>query len=140
MNQTQRSNYLEALGVPDFLYAEMTHAVAVITPKIKTQCLIIETQGVHSFCQAGDSKVFLFKMLSAIGLKESDFHCINIQANDLSAALEKYNAKAVLLMNSDLKSSSAQHFIAHHPSQILTNELFKREAWEVLKKLQACLK
>jgi uracil-DNA glycosylase len=27
------------------------------------------------------------------------------------------------------------HFSTHHPSEILVNETFKREAWEVLKQL-----
>jgi hypothetical protein len=27
------------------------------------------------------------------------------------------------------------HFFTHHPSEILVNETFKREAWEVLKQL-----
>ncbi len=43
-------------------------------------------------------------------------------------------------MSKDLKSSSAHHFIAHHPSEILVNEQLKRETWEILKKIKACLK
>lgn len=139
MNQAQRNHYLEAFAVPDFLYAEAINATETV-PKINTQCLLVETQSSDSFCQAGATETFLFKMLGAIGLKKSDVHCVNIEENALNTTLEKYNAKTVLLMNSDLKPSSAQHFVTHHPSQILTNESFKREAWEVLKKVQVCLK
>ncbi|MBA5248875.1 MAG: hypothetical protein FE834_04990 [Gammaproteobacteria bacterium] len=148
MSQAQRNDYLEALGVPDFLYLEQsstadtanTANVATTTPKINTQCLVIETQNAHSFCQAGNTQVFLFKMLGAIGLKTADIQCVSIQADALTATLEKYNAKTVLLMSAALKSSLPQHFSTHHPSAILTNESFKREAWEVLKKVQLCLK
>lgn len=140
MNQMQRNDYLEAFEVPDFLYTRMDNVVATTTPKVNTQCLLIETQSVDSFCQVGEIETFLFKMLGAIGLKKSDVHCINIKVNDLKVTLERYNPKTVLLMNADLKPSSAQHFVTHHPSAILTNELFKREAWEALKKVQACLK
>ncbi len=148
MSQVQRNDYLEALGVPDFLYLEKsstantadTANVATTTPKINTQCLVIETQNAHSFCQAGNTQVFLFKMLGAIGLKTADIQCVSIQANALTATLEKYNAKTVLLMSATLKPSLPQHFSTHHPSEILVNESFKRAAWEVLKKVQQCLK
>jgi uracil-DNA glycosylase len=43
-------------------------------------------------------------------------------------------------MNKDLKPSSEQHFVAHHPSKVLVSEQLKRETWEVLKQIKACLK
>ncbi|BAS67577.1 DNA polymerase III subunit psi [Bathymodiolus septemdierum thioautotrophic gill symbiont] len=145
MNQRQRSDYLEALGVPYFLYADTDVAGATqktsapkVLVKIDTQCLVVESQNSHSFCQTGKTQDFLFKMLTAIGLKVDDVQCVS--TNDLSSTLEKYNAKTVLLMGSNLQSSSTQHFSTHHPSEILAKEFLKREAWEVLKKVQACLK
>ncbi|WXT99969.1 MAG: hypothetical protein Ctma_0675 [Catillopecten margaritatus gill symbiont] len=138
MNTESRAHYLEALGVPDFLYANTK--VSTTSSKINTQCLVIETQTPHSFCQVGNTQTFLFKMLTAIGLKEVNIQCVSIQANALTATLEKYNAKTVLLMGAGLNPLLPQHFATHHPSEILKNESFKRETWEVLKKVQACLK
>jgi len=139
MREALRSRYLEALGVPEFLYAE-EKSEDIDAQKITTLCLVIETQNSRSFCQAGKYQDFLLKMLAAIGLQQQDVNFISINADDLSRTLGQYNAKTVLLMSKDLKSSSEQHFIAHHPSKILVNEQLKRETWEVLKKIKACLK
>ena len=139
MSEALRSRYLEVLGVPEFLYAEDKFE-DVDAKKTNALCLVIETQNSRSFCQAGKYQDFLLKMLSAIGLQQQDVNCISINADDLSRTLGQYNAKTVLLMSKDLKSSSEQHFIAHHPSEILVNEQLKRETWEVLKKIKACLK
>ena len=139
MSEALRSRYLEALGVPEFLYAE-EKSEDIDVQKINTLCLVIETQNSRSFCQAGKYQDFLLKMLSAIGLQQQDVNCISINTDDLSRTLGQYNAKTVLLMSKDLKSSSEQQFIAHHPSEILVNEQLKRETWEVLKRIKACLK
>jgi predicted nucleotide-binding protein (sugar kinase/HSP70/actin superfamily) len=139
MSEALRSRYLEALGVPEFLYAE-EKSEDIDVQKINTLCLVIETQNSRSFCQAGKYQDFLLKMLGAIGLQQQDVNYISINADDLSRTLGQYNAKTVLLMSKDLKSSSAHHFIAHHPSEILVNEQLKRETWEVLKEIKACLK
>ena len=139
MNEALRSRYLEAMAVPDFLYAQ-AKSENLNAQKITTQCLVIETSNSHSFCLSGKSQDFLLKMLSAIGLKKDDIQCISINIDDLSHTLSGYNAKTVLLMSKGLKPSSKQHFSTHHPSEILTNEQLKREAWEVLKEIQVCLK
>ncbi len=139
MKEALRSRYLEAIGVPDFLYIQ-TESEDLNAQKITTQCLVIETSNTHSFCLNGKTRDFLLKMLEAVGLTKDDIHCISINADDLSRTLSGYNAKTVLLMSEGLKPSSEQHFITHHPSEILTNEKLKREAWEVLKKIKACLK
>ena len=139
MNEALRSRYLEVMGVPDFLYAQ-AKPEDLDTQKITTQCLVIETNNTHSFCLSGKYQDFLLKMLSAIGLKKDDIQCISINIDDLSHTLSGYNAKTVLLMSKGLKPSSKQHFSTHHPSEILINEQLKREAWEVLKEIQACLK
>ena len=139
MSEALRSRYLEALGVPEFLYAK-EESEGIDAQKIDTLCLVIETQNSRSFCQTGKYQEFLLKMLGAIGLQQQDVNCISINADDLSRTLGQYNAKTVLLMSKDLKPSSEQHFIAHHPSEILVNEQLKRETWEVLKQIKACLK
>jgi len=139
MSEALRSRYLEALGVPEFLYAKEENE-GIDAQKIDTLCLVIETQNSRSFCQTGKYQEFLLKMLGAIGLQQQDVNCISINADDLSRTLGQYNAKTVLLMSKDLKPSSEQHFIAHHPSEILVNEQLKRETWEVLKQIKACLK
>jgi len=139
MSEALRSRYLEVLGVPDFLYDEdKTEDLNV--QKISTHCLVIETQNSRSFCQAGKYQDFLLKMLGAIGLQQEDVNFISISVDDLSRTLGQYNAKTVLLMSKDLNPSSEQHFVAHHPSEVLMNEQLKRETWEVLKKIKACLK
>ena len=139
MSEVLRSRYLEALGVPEFLYAE-EKSEDVDAQKINTSCLVIETQNSRSFCQTGKYQDFLLKMLGTIGLQQQDVNCISINADDLSRTLGQYNAKTVLLMSKDLKPSSEQHFIAHHPSKVLANEQLKRETWEILKQIKACLK
>lgn len=101
---------------------------------------MVEVQNSRSFCQTGKYQDFLFKMLSAIGLNQVDIKCVSINADDLTRTLGQYNAKAVLLMGKGLTSSSSKHFVMHHPSEILMNERLKREAWEVLKNIKACLK
>ncbi|CAC9446022.1 hypothetical protein BSPLISOX_906 [uncultured Gammaproteobacteria bacterium] len=140
MSQLERSDYLAAFGVPAFLYVESTDAIEVSTQKICTPCLVIETQNAHSFCQTGKVQDFLFKMLGAIGLEKANIKCITINALDLEHTLGQYDAKTVLLMSKGLSSDVQAHFFTHHPSEILVNETFKREAWEVLKQLQQCLK
>ena len=139
MSEALRSHYLEALGVPDFLHVQI-QSEDMDTQKIATQCLVIETSNPHSFCLNGKPRDFLLKMLGAINLTEEDIHCISINVDDLSRTRSGYNAKTVLLMSEGLKPSSEQHFVAHHPSEILTNNQLKREVWEVLIEIKACLK
>lgn len=139
MSEALRSRYLEALGVPEFLYTQ-NKPKNIDAKKINTQCLVIETQNSRSFCQAGKYQDFLLKMLSGIGLQQQDIHCISINADDLSRTLGQYNAETVLLMSKGLTPSSEQHFVTHHPSEILLNEQLKREVWEILKKIKTCLK
>jgi uracil-DNA glycosylase len=62
--------------------------------------------------------------------------CI-LRFNHQTHTLGQYNAKTVLLMSKGLSSDVQAHFFTHHPSEILVNETFKREAWEVLKQILA---
>lgn len=139
MSEALRLRYLETLGVPEFLYNQ-NKPKNIDAQKINTRCLVIESQNSQSFSQAGKYKDFLLKMLSAIDLQQKDVHCISINTDDLSRTLGQYNAETVLLMSKDLIPSSEQHFVTHHPSEILLNEQLKREVWEVLKKIKICLK
>ncbi len=136
----ERTEYLEAFGVPEFLYTKPVGVAKPEIQKISTQCLVIETQNPYSFCQAGATQDFLFKMLAAIGLEKQHIQCIAIDATDLAQRLQQYDAKTVLLMGQGLSSDAKVHFHPHHPSEILANETLKREAWEVLKQVQQCLK
>jgi DNA polymerase III psi subunit len=140
MNTELRAYYLDAFGVPDFLYAQPVDSQESATQKVATECLVIETQNAHSFSQVGEVQNFLFKMLQAIGLEKSNIRCLTIEAADLKHTLVQYDAKTVLLMSEDLTSNAQAHFSTHHPSEILSNENFKREAWEMLKQLKLCLK
>ncbi|MBW5291291.1 MAG: hypothetical protein Rsou_1400 [Candidatus Ruthia sp. Asou_11_S2] len=139
MNASLRSHYLEVLGIPEFLHIQ-AKIQGLNTPKIDTQCLAIETKNPHSFCQIGKTQDILFKMLGAIGLEKSDIKYVSINTDDLNQTLQQYNAKTVLLMSAGLKPSSYKHFATHHPGEVLTNEQFKRETWEVLKRLKQCFK
>ena len=138
MTLADREKYLQALGVPAFLYQQKP-TPNTVGKKIKTTCLVVETHNPYSFSEAGKYQDFLFKMLSTIGLKPSDVDCISIQAEDLTSMLQQYQAKAVLLMSKDLSPSSARHFVTHHPSSILADTTLKRDAWEILKSLKQCL-
>ena len=60
MSEALRSRYLEALGVPEFLYAEDKFE-DVDAKKTNTLCLVIETQNSRSFCQAGKYQDFFIK-------------------------------------------------------------------------------
>ncbi|ABL02209.1 hypothetical protein Rmag_0450 [Candidatus Ruthia magnifica str. Cm (Calyptogena magnifica)] len=139
MNASLRSHYLEVFGIPEFLHIQVKNQDLNVS-KINTQCLAIETNPVHSFCKIGKTQDFLFKMLGAIGLEKSNIRYVSANINDLNQMLKQYNAKIVLLMSSDLKSSSYKHFVTHHPSEVLTNEQLKRETWEVLKRVKQYLK
>ncbi len=69
----ERKKYLEALGIPDFLYSSLSNEL----PK-KFKLLVIEQDSEESFCQLGASQDLLFKMLASIGLglNECDLICL----------------------------------------------------------------
>ncbi len=136
LSQLKRFDYLEALGVPKFLYTKPTRTTKPNVQKIRVKCLVIETRGMHSFCKVGKTQDFLLKMLSAIKIAKNDIKCVAIDANDLDNILQQYDAKSVLLMSKNLFSDTKSHFHTHHPSEILANETLKRDAWETLKQLK----
>ena len=131
-----RNDYLEALNIPEFLYNK--NEVSQRT-KTTVQCLLVETNPEESFCEPGDSKNLLVKMLSSIGLSLNNTTSISIQSGELEKNINAYPAKVVLVMGDSINSNSDNLFFTRHPRDILKNPALKREVWEVLKKVKQCL-
>jgi len=131
-----RNDYLEALNIPEFLYNKND-----ASPRTKTsvKCLLVETSPEESFCEPGDSKNLLVKMLSSIDLSLNNTISISIQSSDLKESIKNHRARTVLVMGESIISNSDNLFSIHHPRDILKNPSLKREAWEVLKRLKKCL-
>ena len=136
MTPELRSEYLEALDIPEFLYNKND---SIPRTKISVQCLLVETSPERSFCEPGDSKNLLVKMLSSIGLTLNNTTSISIQSGDLEESIKSHPAKVVLVMGESTNSKSDNLFSTYHPRDILKNPALKREAWEVLKKVKKCL-
>ena len=136
MTSELRSEYLEALDIPEFLYNKND---SISRTKISVQCLLVETSSEGSFCEPGDTKNLLAKMLSSIGLSLNNTTSISIQSDDLEEVIKTHPARVVLVMGDSIKSKSDNLFSTHHPRDMLKNPALKREAWEVLKKVKKCL-
>ena len=136
MTSELRNKYLEALDKPEFLYNKQDSIPRI---EIRAQCLLVETSPEKSFCEPGDTKNLLVKMLSSIGLSLNNTTSISIQSGDLEESIKRHPAKAVLVMGESINSKSNNLFFTHHPRDILKNTALKREAWEVLKKVKKCL-
>ena len=136
MTPELRNKYLEALNIPEFLYNKNDSIPRV---EISVQCLLIETSPEKSFCEPGDTKNLLVKMLSSIGLSLKNTTSISIQSSDLEESIKNHPAKVVLVMGESTNSKSDNLFSTYHPRDILKNKALKRETWEVLKKVKKCL-
>ena len=136
MTPELRNDYLEALDIPEFLYNKND---SIPNAEIIVQCLLVETSPEKSFCEPGDSKNLLVKMLSSIGLSLNNTTSISIQSVDLEEKIKTHPARVVLVMGELINSKSDNLFSTHHPRDILRNPALKREAWEVLKKMKKCL-
>jgi len=136
MTPELRNEYLEALDIPEFLYNKND---SISRTKISAQCLLIETSSETSFCEPGDSKNLLAKMLASIGVSLNNTTSISIQSGDLEESIKSHPAKVVLVMGESINSKSDNLFSTHHPRDILKNTALKREVWEVLKKVKKCL-
>jgi len=136
MTPELRNEYLEALDIPEFLYNKND---LIPRTKISVQCLLVETSSEKSFCEPGDTKNLLAKMLSSIGLSLNNTTSISIQTRDLEKSIKSHPAKVVLVMGESINSKSDNLFSTHHPRDILRNPALKREVWEVLKKVKKCL-
>ena len=132
-----RNDYLEALGIPEFLY---TSEASIKPDKELSKCLILETTTDNSFCQSGETQELLGKMLSAIDLSLNDVTCLSIKSSDLEKLTSEYPAQAVLIMGNYTGPQKGNLFITHHPKDIIADASLKREVWETLKKLKKCLK
>lgn len=136
---TLRARYLNALDIPEYLYT--TKRADTANPQsIQTRCLVVETQCSKSICEPGEVQDFLYKMLSAVGLAKKDVVCIKSKPDAALQEISKYTAQTILLMDTRVSLVKDKVFSMHHPSDILKNEQLKREAWEVLKQVKACLK
>ena len=136
MTPVLRNEYLEALDIPEFLYNKND---SIPNAEIIVQCLLVETNPDKSFCEPGDTKNLLAKMLSSIGLSLNNTTSISIQSVDLEEKIKNHPASVVLVMGELINSKSDNLFSTHHPRDILRNTALKREAWEVLKKVKKCL-
>ena len=136
MTPELRNEYLDALGIPEFLYNKNN---SIPRDEISVQCLVVETSPEKSFCEPGDSKNLLVKMLSSIGLSLKNTTSISIQSSDLEKSIKNHPARVILVMGESINSKSDNLFSTHHPRDILKNPVLKREAWEVLKKVKICL-
>jgi len=136
MTPELRNDYLEALDIPEFLYNKND---SIPRTKISVQCLLVETSPERSFCEPGDTKNLLAKMLFSIGLSVNNATSISIQSSDLEESIKNHRDKVVLVMGESINSKSDNLFSTHHPREILRNPTLKREVWEVLKKVKKCL-
>ena len=132
-----RNDYLEALGIPDFLYLQKD-SDKIIIPKVK--CLIIETNSQDSFCEPGESQNLLLRILASIDLTLSNVCLMSIDKGSIDKCIYENPAEAVLVMGSDNNPELSFLFSTHHPRDILKNNELKREVWEILKKVKLCLK
>ena len=130
-----RNEYLEALGIPDFLYSSIEFEASV-----KYKLLVVELDSEDSFCQSGASQDLLFKMLASIGLSLNDVNLISLNRSEVDGFVREHSSDVILFMDSSIKIEDESLFITHHPKEILKNNHLKRDSWEVLKKVKSCLK
>ena len=136
MTPELRNDYLEALDIPEFLYNKHD---SIPRTKTSVQCLLVETSPERSFCEPGDTKNLLAKMLASIGVSLNNTTSISIQSDDIEEGIKTNPARIVLVMGELINSKSDNLFSTHHPRDILRNPALKREVWEVLKKVKKCL-
>ena len=136
MTPELRNDYLEALDIPEFLYNKND---SIPRTKTSVQCLLVETSPERSFCEPGDTKNLLAKMLASIGVSLHNTTSISIQSDDIEEGIKTNPARIVLVMGELINSKSDNLFSTHHPRDILRNPALKREVWEVLKKVKKCL-
>ena len=133
----QRDKYLEALGIPDFLYSSDSLSVST---QDKFKLLVVEIDSQGSFCQAGASQDLLFKMLASIGLGLSDCNLLSISKSEIDALIQDNSEDLILVMDSSISFEGKTLFVTHHPKDIINNPKLKRDSWEVLKQVKLCLK
>ena len=132
-----RNEYLEALGIPDFLYSKIESKNSS-EPLLKL--LIVEVGAQDSFCSKGDSQNLLIKMLASIDLSIKSAQLVSLEKNLIDEYIKNNPSEAVMIMGSSYESNKSALFLMHHPRDILKNPTLKRESWEILKKVKQCLK
>jgi len=132
-----RNQYLEALGIPDFLYSKIE---SKNSPKPLLKLLIIEIGAQNSFCLKGDSQNLLIKMLASIDLSVKSAQLVSLEKNHVDEYIKNNPSKALMIMGSSYESTKSDIFLMHHPRDILKDPNLKRESWEILKKVKKCLK
>ena len=132
-----RNQYLEALGISDFLYSKIESKNSS-EPLLKL--LIVEVGAQDSFCSKGDSQNLLIKMLESIGFSIKNAQLVSLEKNLIDEYIKNNPSEAVMIMGSSYESNKSALFLMHHPRDILKNPTLKRESWEILKKVKQCLK
>ena len=134
---SQRDKYLEALGIPDFLYSSDSLSLST---QDKFKLLVVEIDSQGSFCQAGASQDLLFKMLASIGLGLSECNLLTISKSEIDTLIQDNSKDLILVMDSSISFEGKTLFVTHHPKDIINNPKLKRDSWEVLKQVKLCLK
>ena len=131
-----RNEYLEALGIPDFLYSEIDPS-----PKIAASlsCMVLELNSKDSFCEDGKTRDLLVKMLASIDLDLNSIHLASIKQSNLDSFIAENPAQVVLVMDSTFSSDKLSLFSTYHPRDVIKDSSLRREAWEILKKVKQCL-
>ena len=93
MTPELRNDYLEALDIPEFLYNKND---SISRAEIIVQSLLVETSPEKSFCEPGDTKNLLVKMLSSIGLSLNNTTSISIQSEDLEENIKAHPALSLI--------------------------------------------
>ena len=132
-----RNDYLEALGIPDFLYYKVDSTSSIESP---ISIMVLELSSKDSFCEAGKTRDLLVKMLASIGLDLNSVHLASIEKSNLDSFIADNPAQVVLVMDSTFKSDKSSLFSTYHPRDVIKDSHLKRETWEILKKVKQCLK
>ena len=132
-----RNDYLEALGIPDFLYSKVDSTSSISSP---LSIMVVELSSKDSFCEAGKTRDLLVKMLVSIGLDLNSVHLASIEKSNLDSFIADNPAQVVLVMDSTFKSDKSSLFSTYHPRDVIKDSHLKRETWEILKKVKQCLK
>ena len=132
-----RNDYLEALGIPDFLYSKVDLTSSISSP---LNMMVLELSSKDSFCETGNTRDLLVKMLASIGLDLNSVHLASIEKSNLDSFIADNPAQVVLVMDSTFKSDKSSLFSTYHPRDVIKDSHLKRETWEILKKVKQCLK
>ena len=123
-----RKDYLEALGIPDFLYSKVDSTSSISSP---LSIMVLELSSKDSFCKAGDTRDLLVRMLASIGLDLNSVHLASIEKSNLESFIADNPSQVVLVMDSTFKSDKSSLFSTYHPREVIKDSHLKRETWEI---------